>query len=123
MDTLNDIARRENLEDEIAFKEKAAAIGRGNAYNLLKKNLNWKKAEAFASIDFKEKIGNEDIEAALQIALSDIGKEKNRAIGQAAGSVLGAASGGFGNSSKPASDPSSFDIGFQNMEPMGPSQS
>ena len=137
MDTLNDIARRENLEDEIAFKEKAAAIGRGNAYNLLKKNLDWKKAEAFASVDFKESIGNEDIEAALQIALSDIGKEKGRAIGQAAGSVLGAAAGSFksdpiaptaptaGTSTQGAFNTTTdmSPAGLQNITPMGPSQS
>ena len=72
IDTLNDIARRDNLDDEIAFKEKAAAIGRGNALNLLKDQLDFERMEAFASQDFKEEIGVQDIENALSIALSDI---------------------------------------------------
>ena len=103
IDTLNDIARRDNLEDEIAFKEKAAAIGRGNAFNLLKDQLDFKRMEAFASIDFKEEIGNEDIESALKIALSDIDDQKTRQNWGMAGSAIGAAGSAYGSlASKPS---------------------
>ena len=103
VDKLNDIARRDNLEDEMAFKEKAAAIGRGNAFNLLKDQMDFKRMEAFASIDFKEEIGNEDIENALKIALTDIDDQQPRQNWGMAGNAVGAAGSAYGSlASKPS---------------------
>ena len=100
IDTLNDIARRENLEDEMAFREKAAAIGRGNALNLLKDQMDFKRMEAFASQDFKEEIGMQDIENALSIALSDIDDQRSRQNAGMVGSALGAAGSAYGSLSQ-----------------------
>lgn len=71
IDELNDIARRENLNDSVAFENKAARVARGRDLAMLQDRLDFERIEAFARQDFKEEIGNEDIEASLAIALSE----------------------------------------------------
>lgn len=97
MDELNDVARRENLDDEIAFAEKSKAIGRGNAFNQLRDQLDFERMEAMAKSDFQLEAGQQDIENALNIALSDINDAKTRQNWQMGANALGSAASAYGD--------------------------
>lgn len=96
MDELDLIARREGLNDSIKFAEKATKIARGRDLDLLGDQLDWNRISSMKEIDFKESLGNEDIESALAIGLSQADDSRTRQnmgnIGTTFGSIAGAKS-------------------------------
>lgn len=79
MDKLADIARKEDLQDDIAFSRKSADIARGREMTLLLNKLDFNRMKAIDEIDFRESIGMEDIESALAIAMT---QEEDRRTAQ-----------------------------------------
>ena len=96
MDELNDIARRENLQDDIAFATKSADIARGREMTLLLNRLDFNRMKAVDEIDFRESIGMEDIESALAIAMAQESDRRTAQNWQNFGTGVGAGATAYG---------------------------
>lgn len=116
IDELNDIARRERFDDDIKFQNKAADVARGYALNQMRDKLNWERIHKIKEIDFKESIGNEDIESALAIAMAQDDQRRTQQNWQNIGSATGAvAQAGVSYSNAPSEAELADDANYKNF--------